>query len=114
MALLNGERAVFVGARMAPGQRIDAWVERAQQQLAEFAEELPVGLAVEEVFEQASYTQQRLGDVALSLLMGLVLVVAILFLSMGWRSALTVGLAIPATALLTRRFSAHWAWKSIR
>lgn len=33
--------------------------------------------------------------------MGLVLVVAILFLTMGWRSALTVGLAIPATALLT-------------
>lgn len=104
VALLNGERAVFVGARMAPGQRIDAWVERAQQQLAEFTEELPVGLAVEEVFEQASYTQQRLGDVALSLLMGLVLVVAILFLSMGWRSALTVGLAIPATALLTLAF----------
>ena len=77
VALLNGERAVFIGARMAPGQRIDAWVERAQQ---------------------------RLGDVALSLLMGLVLVVAILFLSMGWRSALTVGLAIPATALLTLAF----------
>ena len=101
VALLNGERAVFVGARMAPGQRIDLWVARAQERLAAFADELPVGLAVEEVFEQASYTNQRLSDVALSLLMGLVLVVGILFLTMGWRSALTVGLAIPATALLT-------------
>jgi multidrug efflux pump subunit AcrB len=101
VALLNGERAVFVGARMVPGQRIDAWVERAQAQLAAFDDELPIGLAVEEVFEQASYTNQRLSDVAISLLMGLVLVVAILFLTMGWRSALTVGLAIPATALLT-------------
>ena len=82
VALLNGERAVFVGARMAPGQRIDLWVARAQERLAAFADELPVGLAVEE-------------------LMGLVLVVGILFLTMGWRSALTVGLAIPATALLT-------------
>ena len=101
VALLDGERAVYVGARMAPGQRIDLWVSRAQERLADFADELPVGLAVEEVFEQASYTNQRLSDVALSLLMGLVLVVAILFLTMGWRSALTVGLAIPATALLT-------------
>ncbi|HBN58990.1 MAG TPA: AcrB/AcrD/AcrF family protein, partial [Halomonas sp.] len=101
VALLNGERAVFVGARMVPGQRIDAWVERAQAQLAAFDDELPIGLAVEEVFEQASYTNQRLSDVAISLLMGLVLVVAILFLTMGWRSALTVGLAIPATTLLT-------------
>ena len=101
VALLNGERAVFVGARMVPGQRIDVWVERAQAQLAAFDDELPIGLAVEEVFEQASYTNQRLSDVAISLLMGLVLVVAILFLTMGWRSALTVGLAIPATALLT-------------
>lgn len=101
VALLDGERAVYVGARMAPGQRIDLWVARAQERLADFADELPIGLAVEEVFEQASYTNQRLSDVALSLLMGLVLVVAILFLTMGWRSALTVGLAIPATALLT-------------
>ncbi|BBI53952.1 hypothetical protein HORIV_63730 [Vreelandella olivaria] len=101
VALINGERAVFVGARMAPGQRIDSWVEKAQEQLAVFADELPVGIAVEEVFEQASYTNQRLSDVAGSLLMGLVLVVAILFLTMGWRSAVTVGLAIPATALLT-------------
>lgn len=104
VALLNGERAVFVGARMVPGQRIDVWVERAQAQLAAFDDELPIGLAVEEVFEQASYTNQRLSDVALSLLMGLVLVVALLFLTMGWRSALTVGLAIPATALLTLAF----------
>ena len=101
VALLNGERAVFVGARMVPGQRIDVWVERAQAQLAAFDDELPIGLAVEEVFEQASYTNQRLSDVAISLLMGLVLVVAILFLTVGWRSALTVGLAIPATTLLT-------------
>nr|WP_289136858.1 efflux RND transporter permease subunit [uncultured Halomonas sp.] len=71
VALLNGERAVFVGARMVPGQRIDAWVERAQAQLAAFDDELPIGLAVEEVFEQASYTNQRLSDVAISLLMGL-------------------------------------------
>lgn len=104
MALLNGERAVFVGARMAPDQRIDVWVERAQQQLMAFADELPVGLDVEVMFEQASYTNQRLSDVASSLLIGLVLVVAILFLSMGWRSAITVGLAIPATALLTLAF----------
>ncbi|TVP46972.1 MAG: efflux RND transporter permease subunit [Halomonas sp.] len=100
-ALLNGQRAVFVGARMAPGQRIDAWVERAQQQLAAFEDELPLGIEVEEVFEQASYTNQRLSDVVGSLLLGLVLVIAILFLTMGWRSAVTVGLAIPATALLT-------------
>ena len=56
---------------MVPGQRIDAWVERAQAQLAAFDDELPIGLAVEEVFEQASYTNQRLSDVAISLLMGL-------------------------------------------
>ncbi|GHE20188.1 efflux RND transporter permease subunit [Halomonas urumqiensis] len=101
LALLDGERAVFIGVRMTPGQRIDLWVERAEGLLDDVRDDLPVGLDLEVTFEQASYTQQRLSDVVGSLLIGLGLVVAILFMTMGWRSAITVGLAIPATALLT-------------
>jgi multidrug efflux pump subunit AcrB len=99
-ALVDGQRAVAVGARMQPGQRVDLWVPRAVAAVEEFATELGDGLRVEVIFEQAGYTRARLGEVLESLALGLVLVGGVLLLTMGWRSALLVGLCIPLTALI--------------
>ncbi|WP_142850451.1 efflux RND transporter permease subunit [Telmatospirillum sp. J64-1] len=101
LALADGQPAVFVGTRMGQEQRVDLWSEQARAVLEDFAGQLPPGLEARLLFDQATYTQNRLGEVAKSLLLGLVIVVAILLLTMGWRSALVVGVALPATALLT-------------
>jgi multidrug efflux pump subunit AcrB len=99
-ALVDGRRAVAVGARMQPGQRVDLWVPRAVEAVEGFAGEVGAGLRVEVIFDQAGYTRARLGEVLGGLALGLVLVGGVLLLTMGWRSALLVGLCIPLTALI--------------
>ncbi|TDT44250.1 multidrug efflux pump subunit AcrB [Halospina denitrificans] len=99
-ALLNGEETILLGVRMAGGGRIDAWSEQARQVLEEFEATMPRDLDARVVFDQSGYTQQRLESVVGNLLLGLVIVVSLLFLTLGWRGALAVGVAIPATMLL--------------
>lgn len=99
-ALFNGEPALMLGVRMQEGRRVDGWTAQAREVLAEFRETLPPGVTAEVIFDQSGYTQTRLTEVVQSLLMGLAIVVALLFLTLGWRGAIAVGLAIPATMLL--------------
>ncbi|MEL6467532.1 MAG: efflux RND transporter permease subunit [Pseudomonadota bacterium] len=101
LGLFNGEMAVFIGTRMQPGQRVDLWVPQAQAVVEQFSERNVAGVTVTEVFEQASYTTERLKTVLVSLGQGLAIVVIVLLFTMGLRSALSVGLAIPTTALMT-------------
>ena len=99
-ALWNDREAIFLGVRMQESRRIDAWAGQMREELARFQETLPPGVNAEVVFDQSGYTQQRLAEVVGSLALGLVIVVSLLFLTLGWRGALMVGLAIPATMLL--------------
>ncbi|MFN4088593.1 MAG: efflux RND transporter permease subunit [Alphaproteobacteria bacterium] len=101
LALTKGGAAVLVGARMQPAQRVDLWVRAAERTVADFAASLPDGVEAEILFDQAHYTERRLGEVVESLLLGLAIVIAVLLVTMGWRSAGLVGLALMASALLT-------------
>ncbi|AZL61437.1 efflux RND transporter permease subunit (plasmid) [Tabrizicola piscis] len=101
LAFIDGAPAVSVGSRMQPNQRVDLWVPRALAVIEEMQAEAPQGLAIDVVFEQAGYTSARISNVVNSLVQGLIIVVAVLFVTMGWRAAVVVGLAIPITALLT-------------
>lgn len=100
-ALYDGKIAVLVGTRMEPGLRVDLWVPTVLEAVDAFTERRVEGIDIDLVFEQQSYTEDRLVSVVTSLLQGLIIVVAVLFFTMGFRSALAVGLAIPMTALLT-------------
>ncbi|MBW4710838.1 efflux RND transporter permease subunit [Roseobacter sp. YSTF-M11] len=100
-ALYNGDLAVLVGTRMEPGLRVDLWVPTVLEAVEVFTDRRVEGIDIDLVFEQQSYTEDRLLSVVTSLIQGLMIVVAILFFTMGIRSALAVGLAIPMTALLT-------------
>ncbi|MBI1392806.1 MAG: AcrB/AcrD/AcrF family protein [Alphaproteobacteria bacterium] len=97
----NGDPAVFVGARMQTGQRVDLWVSSALEAVEEFRSRDVSGIDIDVVFEQASYTQDRLSSVFISLLQGLIIVVGVLIFTMGIRSAIAVGVTIPLVALTT-------------
>ncbi|MEO1423501.1 MAG: efflux RND transporter permease subunit, partial [Pseudomonadota bacterium] len=101
VGLYNGELAIIVGTRMQPGLRVDLWVPQVMEAVERFSDRQVVGVTVTPVFEQASYTTDRLQTVLVSLGQGLVIVVVVLLFTMGLRSALSVGFAIPTTALLT-------------
>ncbi|MFW5659773.1 MAG: efflux RND transporter permease subunit, partial [Oceanicaulis sp.] len=99
LAVFNGERTIFVAGYLEPGLQVSAWDARAQDAVRAFAEANP-GLDVEIVFAQSEYVTDRLSGLAINLGFSALIVFGVLFLMMGWRSALIVGAALPLTVLL--------------
>ncbi len=100
MAMENGRRTILVVAFISSNQRVDKWAQTAQSLVDEFDAEVTGPMRVETVFDQSKYTNERLNGLALNLLMSAGIVFLVLFLTMGWRSALVVGTAIPLTVCL--------------
>lgn len=98
-AYSNGETSVLVAARMEPDLRVDAWNATIDEVLTEFENDLPENIRHEKIFSQNDYTQARLSDVFANLAIGVSLVVGVLFLTLGFRSALVVAVVLPLTSL---------------
>ncbi|MEL6130889.1 MAG: efflux RND transporter permease subunit, partial [Cyanobacteria bacterium J06628_4] len=99
LALVSGKPAIVAGAIMESGRRIDYWAEGVRQVLAEFEAQLPQGVNLDMVFDQSTYVENRIGTLLGNLVMGALLVVAVTLVTMGWRSALVVGTALPITTM---------------
>jgi len=101
MAIINNKAAVVVATRMLPDLRIDQWTTNVQSTLADFQESLPASVTLEVLFDQNIYTEQRLGDLINNIAIGFLLIALVLFVTLGWRSALIVALSLPLTVLFT-------------
>jgi len=95
LAFLAGERGIAVAATMQPQQRVDKWAINARAVVEDFKAALPDDIAVDIVIDQSVYTQGRLIELSQNFLVGVALVIAILYVLMGWRSAILVGLSLP-------------------
>ncbi|MEM8962690.1 MAG: efflux RND transporter permease subunit [Acidobacteriota bacterium] len=97
IALVDGQRAVLVAARMETRVRVDQWASSAREVLAEFSARLGPGsgILVDPIFEQERYTSDQLSSLSGNLLAGAGVVMVVIFILMGWRLALIVGLALP-------------------
>jgi multidrug efflux pump subunit AcrB len=100
LALVGGHPAVVVGAMMQSGQRIDQWGASAQTVLDDFRQRLSAGITLEVIFDQSGYVETRISALMVNLLLGALLVAGVTLLTMGWRSALIVGTALPFTVLV--------------
>lgn len=89
------QRAVFVNAKMEKDLIIDDWIAGAYQVIDEFKATLPKGVQVQVVYDQNHYTGERMRALLTNLFMALAIVMLVLMLFMGVRSALTVGIALP-------------------
>jgi multidrug efflux pump subunit AcrB len=99
LAFVGGRPGVVLALRMRDGERVDRWSAAAKASLEEYRSTLPSGLALETVFDQSGYTEARLRSLFENLALGIALVMAVLLVIMGWRSALLVGLALPLSSL---------------
>ncbi len=99
--LVEGQRAVFLGARLMDGQRVDRWAERARKVVQTYAAQLPRGMGLRTLFDQSTYTKERLSALVFNFALGALLVMLVVFFTMGWRSALMVGTALPLAILLS-------------
>lgn len=101
MAIVQGQPAVIIATRMQPHLRVDLWSNRVHTYLDAFQQELPSNVKINILFEQQSYTETRLSDLSRSLLIGFTIILIVLLLTLGVRSAIIVALSLPLTSLLT-------------
>lgn len=101
IALVDGEQSVFVAARMLNNTRVDIWQGQVKQLVDELNNELPANIKVQWLFEQNSYTSDRLGGLVINLIQGFVIILTVLLLTLGLRNAIIVALSLPLTALFT-------------
>jgi multidrug efflux pump subunit AcrB len=101
IALIDGERAVIVAARVGRERRIDAWSVDAMTVVDDFRTFVGDGVGVDVVFDQARYTNSRFAELLSNMAIAVVVVVGVVFLMMGWRLGIIVGMALPIVVSLT-------------
>jgi multidrug efflux pump subunit AcrB len=94
IALTDRRRTVLVAARVVPGTQVDGWATNARQAVEQFRARTG-GVEIATVFDQSTYTTQRLGSLGFNLLLGATVVVLVIFFTMGLRSAVLVGSTLP-------------------
>ncbi|MEM7812457.1 MAG: efflux RND transporter permease subunit [Planctomycetota bacterium] len=97
-AIIGGRPAVVLAVFIDAGQRVDTWAADARAVLERHARTLPAGIGQEVIFDQSTYTAWRLATLISNLVLGAGAVTAVVFVLMGWRSAVLVGAALPLSA----------------
>ena len=100
LAVIGEQPAVALGVFLDEGIRGDRWAQLARQAVREFEATLPRGISAHWIFDQSKYTHQRLSALSRNMLLGVMGIVAVVFVMMGWRSSVIVGTALPLTALM--------------
>jgi len=98
-ALVDGRPALLVSAKISDGLQVDKWLTDIRVALTQFDAELPQGIQQSLMFDQSQYTSDRLQGVALNMAIGMLLVVAVLFMTLGARSAVIVAIILPIVTL---------------
>jgi len=102
--LYNGHRAQLL--EVTKKSDVDAlmMVERIDAWLDERREELPAGIGLHKTLDTADFIRPRMAVLVDNLLAGVVLVIAILWFTIGFRNALLTSIAIPFSFLTAMIF----------
>ena len=101
IAFANGKPAVLVGVLAQDGVQIDRWTGFLREELAAGVPSVPLGVQEVLLFDQSQYTTDRLTEVGINMAIGVALVVAVLFITLGVRAAAIVALVLPVVSLAT-------------
>ena len=99
LAVVSGKDAIAIAVLMESNLRIDQWSANIRDVMDEFEAQLPMGVRLDRLFDQSSYVENRMSTLISNLIVGMLLVMAVTMVTMGWRSALVVGAALPITSL---------------
>ncbi|MFT0891628.1 efflux RND transporter permease subunit [Pseudochelatococcus sp. G4_1912] len=97
MFRVNGEPAIGLGIAMRDGGDILAMGAEISRMMASIKAELPVGIEVQLVADQAVTVDGAIAEFMESLWQAVAIILAICFLSLGVRPGLVIALAIPIT-----------------
>ncbi|MEM8653166.1 MAG: efflux RND transporter permease subunit [Pseudomonadota bacterium] len=101
LAIYNGNPAILVAAKLESGLQVDKWAAFVRDEIAAYQSTIPMGVSLDLSFDQSGYTTDRLKEVGLNMAIGVSLVVGVLLLTLGLRSAMIVALILPVVTLAT-------------
>lgn len=87
--------AIALGVVMAKGANIQEVGLRLDTTLQRIKENLPLGLELDKVSDQATVVEESVNEFLKVFVEALVIVLAVSFLSLGWRTGIVVALAVP-------------------
>jgi len=97
----NGRDAVGLAISMRKNGDVLAFGERLKQRLAQATADLPVGVESHLVSDQPQVVEEAVGQFIKVLIEAIAIVLAVSFLSLGWRPGVVVALAIPLVLAVT-------------
>ena len=99
VAIVSDRDAIALGVLMQSNLRIDQWSVDIREVLNDFKAQLPQGIRLDVLFDQSTYVEDRMSTLISNLVVGMLLVMAVTMVTMGWQAALVVGAALPITSL---------------
>jgi multidrug efflux pump subunit AcrB len=91
----NGKAAVGVGIVMLKGANIIDLGEGIEKALASFKNTLPIGIDIDQIANQPQVVSTSIKQFVKAFLEALAIVLAVSFLSLGWRTGIVVALSVP-------------------
>ncbi len=100
-AIYNGRPAILIGSKLESGLQVDVWSGFVDDVVQDYQAQIPAGLSLDTTFDQSGYTADRLVEVGTNMAIGVGLVVAVLLITLGLRSAMIVAMILPVVTLAT-------------
>ena len=97
----NGQPAIGLAVSMARNGDVLALGHNIKQRMEEMRSELPVGIEPHLVADQPHVVDEAVGEFVKTLMEAVAIVLAVSFLSLGWRPGIVVAIAIPLVLAIT-------------
>jgi multidrug efflux pump subunit AcrB len=101
MMRFNGQPAIAIAITNQPGVNVVDMGKAVDARLSELIADLPVGIEVHQVHWQSALVEASVREFFVSLAEAVVIVLAVLWLAMGWRMGIVIGSSILLTILGT-------------
>ena len=97
----QGREGIGIAVSMTKGGNVLDLGEHLDKALKHFGESLPVGMVMEKVSDQPAVVKRSIDEFMQTLAEAVIIVLAVSFLSLGWRTGMVVALSIPLVLAVT-------------
>ncbi len=97
----RGQEAIGLAISMRKGGDIIQLGQRLEAETARLQGELPVGIEMHQVADQPTVVSESIGEFMRTLGEAVIIVLAVSFLSLGWRTGVVVALSVPLVLAMT-------------
>jgi len=100
----NGEKALLIAVKFSEGQNVVKVGEQVNDYLQRYRKNMPEGMSISIITDQAAYVNDAIKLFERNLISAIILVLVVVLMTMGWRSALVVASSIPISVMVTFLF----------